>query len=569
MLLTKELKIKVNSTTLKHYREIGYNANVGDEIIVKVEDLTKSSGYEIKVECDICGNQKNIVYNRYLKNIKKYNLYTCSNKCAYVKNKKTNLEKYGVENFHNLDQTKETWLKKYGVDNPFKSDEVKEKIKKNSLKKYGVESPNSSDIVKENKRTSLIKKYGVNHYSKTNEFKKKIKEYNLNEEYQQKRLNAQKETCLKKYGVNHTSNIQEVRDRIKKTNQDTYQRKIKDDSIIIVDFERKGYVCNCDICKKDFFIDYSLFKNRKKSKTIICTICNPIQQQTSGLEIQLQNFIKENYNDEILINKRNIINPYELDVHLPKFKLAFEFNGLYWHNELNKDSNYHLNKTELCEKNDIQLIQIFEDDWLYKNEIVKSMILNKLGKTLYKIYARKCEIKEVIDNKLIKEFLGQNHIQGFIGSKIKIGLYYDNELVSLMTFGNRRIAMGKKTTNQDEYELIRFCNKLNTNIIGGASKLFKYFINHYNPKEITTYADRSFSQGKLYKQLGFKIIDKTEPNYYYIIDGFRYHRFNFRKDALIKDGFDLNKTEHEIMLERNIYRIYDSGNLKFNYVQRG
>jgi len=123
--------------------------------------------------------------------------------------------------------------------------------------------------------------------------------------------------------------------------------------------------------------------------------------------------------------------------------------------------------------------------------------------------------------------------------------------------------MGKKSTNDGEYELLRFCNKLNTNVIGGASKLFKYFINNYKPVEITTYADRSISQGKLYKILGFELQGKTQPNYYYIIDGIRCHRFNYRKDKLIKQGFDSNKTEHEIMIEQKIFRIYDSGNLKY------
>ena len=210
-------------------------------------------------------------------------------------------------------------------------------------------------------------------------------------------------------------------------------------------------------------------------------------------------------------------------------------------------------------------MHIWEDDWNYKKDIVKSMILNKLGKTPNKIFARKTEIKEINDNKLVREFLDINHIQGFVGSKVKIGLFFENELVSLMTFGNRRVAMGKKLTNKGEFELLRFCNKLNTNVIGGASKLFKYFIKNYNPIEITTYADRSFSQGELYRTLGFTFIGKTQPNYYYVINKHKKHRFNFRKDILIKQGFDSNKTEHEIMLERKIYRIYDSGNLKFEY----
>ena len=562
MIITKEIKIKINTTGLKHYLNKGYDAQVGKELTIKTEDLTKSSTYKVMVKCDVCGKEKELIYNKYLKNIEKYNLYTCSNVCSYVKNKKTNLERYGVEKYQNTKKYQKTCLEKYGVDNPFKSDEIKEKMKIDSLEKYGVESPNSSEIVKEHKRESCLKNYGVDSYSKTDKFKEIMIKHNSNPEYQINRQKTSSITCFIKYGVNHTSNIEDVRNRIKITNQETYRSKIIDKNILEVDFDKKGY----DLCNDTFFIDYSLFKNRKKIKTIICTNCNPITNHISGLEIQLQNFIKENYNNEILINSKSIINPYELDIYIPELKLAFEFNGLFWHNENNRGDTYHLNKTELCEEKGIQLIHIYEDDWLYKQDIVKSMILNKLNVTENKIFARKTEVKEISDNKLIREFLYKNHIQGFVGSKVKIGLFYNNELVSLMTFGNRRIAMGKKLTNENEYELLRFCNKLNTNVIGGASKLFKYFIKKYNPNEITTYADRSISQGKLYETLGFKSQGKTEPNYYYIIDGIRHHRFNFRKDILVKEGYDVNKTEHQIMIDRKIFRIFDSGNLKYNYV---
>jgi len=221
----------------------------------------------------------------------------------------------------------------------------------------------------------------------------------------------------------------------------------------------------------------------------------------------------------------------------------------------------------LCESKGIQLIHIYEDDWLYKQDIIKSMILNKLGCVDNKIYARKTEIKEITDNKLVKKFLNNNHLQGFVGSKIKIGLFYNNELVSLMTFGKGRVSMGKKQLCDNEYELLRFCNKLNTNVVGGASKMFKYFLKKYNPIEILSYADRSHSNGNLYNKIGFEFVSKTTPNYYYIIDGIKQYRFNYRKDKLIKQGFDPNKTEREIMLERKIYRMFDSGNLKYLYIK--
>jgi hypothetical protein len=258
-----------------------------------------------------------------------------------------------------------------------------------------------------------------------------------------------------------------------------------------------------------------------------------------------------------------MIKPYELDIFIPKLKLAFEFNGLYYHNEIHKPNNHHLNKTILCDENHIQLFHIYEDDWIYKQNIIKSMILNKLGKTPNKIYARKTSIKEINDNKLVKDFLNNNHLQGYIASSIKIGLYYNDELISLMTFGKRRVALGSK--NDNSYELLRFCSKLNTNVVGGANKLFKYFIKNYDTKEIITYADRSHSNGNLYEKLGFNFIGYTDTNYHYIIDGIRHHRFNYRKDKLVKQGFDKNKSEHQIMLERKIYRIYNSGNMKFIY----
>jgi len=133
--------------------------------------------------------------------------------------------------------------------------------------------------------------------------------------------------------------------------------------------------------------------------------------------------------------------------------------------------------------------------------------------------------------------------------------------VSLMTFGKRKFL------NNNNIEIIRFCNKLNTNVVGGASKLFNYFIKKYDFDKIITYADKSYSIGNLYKNMGFKEINHTKPNYYYINNRIRKHRFNFRKDILIKQGFEKNKTEHEIMLEREIYRIYDSGSIKFEYLK--
>jgi len=207
---------------------------------------------------------------------------------------------------------------------------------------------------------------------------------------------------------------------------------------------------------------------------------------------------------------------------------------------------------------------IFSDEWENNKQIVKSRILNILGRS-EKIYARKTQIKEIIDNKLIREFLNKNHIQGFVGSVVKLGLFYNNELVSLMTFGNLRKNLGQKS-KEGSYELLRFCNKLNTTVVGGASRLFKYFLNNYDVNYILSYADRRWSKGSLYLNLGFDYKSITVPNYYYIIDNKREYRFNYRKDKLIRDGYDPNKTELQIMTERGYYRVFDKGSIKFEYI---
>jgi len=511
MILSKEVDVILNSANMNHFKKLGYNdLKNGNKIVVPVEHLTDGSHSIIKVKCDICGEEKDLLYRYYVKNIKRYNFYSCQ-KCCSKKLKISYSSKTNIEIENMLDKKKKTMIERYGKDNPSQIQEFKNKRKETMNFLYGDECFYKTKKFRESSIETCQKKYGANYFRESDDFRKK---------------------SLEKFDI---LNINKNMVTMACDNNDPH----------------------------NFLIDIDVLRKRFLYKTILCTICNPINSYTSsGYETQLKNFIMENYDLDTVSNNRKIIHPKEIDIYLPDLKLAFEFNGLYWHSEINFSLNYHLEKTELAEKQGIRLIHIYEDDWIYKQEIVKSRILNLLNKTPNKIYARKCEIKEVSDNKLVRDFLENNHIQGFVGSRIKIGLFYSGELVSLMTFGSLRRSMGQKSED-GTYEMLRFCNKLNTNVIGGASRLFKFFVKNFEPKEVTSYADRSWSQGNLYKNLGFELIRKTEPNYYYVIDGMRKHRFGFRKDELIKQGFDPLKTEHEIMLERKIYRIYDSGNLKY------
>lgn len=288
----------------------------------------------------------------------------------------------------------------------------------------------------------------------------------------------------------------------------------------------------------------------------------------SSYERELFDFIKGNYNGITMHNYRSVLaDNKELDIYLPSLNLAFEFDGLYWHNEKNQPSKkYHLNKTEECLEKNIQLIHVFEDEWIYKKDIVKSRILNALGRIKNKIYARKCEVREV-SSMASNRFLEDNHIQGKCNGKYRYGLYYKGELVSLMTFGTLRKSLGSKNV-EGCFELLRFCNKINTSVIGGASKLFKYFLNEIKPNEVISYADRRWSVGNLYEKLGFDLTHKSEPSYFYVLGDKRENRFRYRKDVLVSEGYDKNKTEHQIMLERGIYRIYDCGCLVYKYTNK-
>jgi hypothetical protein len=258
------------------------------------------------------------------------------------------------------------------------------------------------------------------------------------------------------------------------------------------------------------------------------------------------------------------VNSNNFDYYISQLKTGIDFNNLKNHCELYKDKNYHINKTKECAKNNITLFHVWEDDWIYKQDIIKSMILNKINLTNNKLFARKCVIKEILDNKLVKDFLVANHIQGFVGSKVKIGLFYNEELISIMTFGNLRRSLGQKT-EEGQWELLRFCNKVDTSVIGGASKLLSYFLKNYIVKEIISYSDLSRSDGNMYQKLGFTLSHNSDPNYYYIIDGIRKHRFNYRKDKLVREGGDPNLTEIEIMHKKGLYRIFDCGMQKWIY----
>lgn len=310
----------------------------------------------------------------------------------------------------------------------------------------------------------------------------------------------------------------------------------------------KGHECKTLLC--NFY------------KDINCLKCS-LQEKSSLPEKEIVEYLKSLGIENIITSDRSVINPYELDIYLPDYNIAIEYNGKWFHDEFYKDKNYHLMKTELCNDKDIFLIHIFDDEWEFKKDIVKHRLKHLLNLNKERVYARKCIIKE-ISPKTARDFCNIYHIQGYGSSKIKLGLYYNDDLVSVMTFSMLNISKG--SVNIDNiWELNRFCSSIN--VIGGASKLLTYFKRNYEWDKIISYADRRWSKGSLYYKIGFKFIGYTLPNYWYWDrkkrDITRYHRFNFRKNKIKHLG---NGTEIEIMNSIGWSRIWDCGNYKFELI---
>jgi hypothetical protein len=438
----------------------------------------------------------------------------CSKKCA----SKASVNK-GVEN------RRENTLKKWGVTHTSKLDSVKEKQFKTNLKKYGKASPTQNISIRE----------------------------------------KQKKTMLENWGVEYSGHSEILMNKSLNTRFDKYKKDVislyKD--LNIVNIPKEGsIIIKCNLCESDYMIRTELLRLRYlRYKIEPCLNCNPLSSYKYTSQNEIFNFIEESTHFEIIKGDRKILNGKELDIYIPEIKVSFEFNGLYWHSDLFKEKNYHLNKKVKCEKLGINLIHIWEDDWLYKKEIVKSRILNLLNKNK-KVSARKCIIKEV-NSKTSKEFNDTNHLQGNINSSYRIGLFYENELISLMTFGKIRKSLGSSGVD-NEWELYRFCNKLGYSVNGSFTKLLNFFEKNIKPKKIISYANRDWSIPKenIYEKSGF-LFEKTTPiNYWYFKNIKREHRFNWRKDRLLKLGY-VGPSEKYIMRELGYNIIYDCGSLKY------
>ncbi len=395
-------------------------------------------------------------------------------------------------------------------------------------------------------------------------------------------INKSHKIILDEYLTKFSEDIVYHPNYIKKTELSQFLSKNKNYVICKICGEKMKSISNTHLKNKHNIttLEYKLkFPNEKIVSTSISeglsdlakiTNVNITPTWTSKGETEIKEFI-ESLGFQVNKGKnRKLLDGKEIDLIVEDTNICIEYDGLYYHTEkMGKTSSYHLNKTIECNQIGYKLIHIFEDEWKTKEELVKTKLKHLLKvNDGFKIGGRSITIKK-INNEDKTFFLNQNHIQGNDKSNIFYGGYYNNELVGVMTFNNKR----NMTKNNDgEFELSRFATKQNYVIIGLASKILKQFIKDYTPKTIISFADRRWtidSTNNLYTNLGFKLVSITKPTYYYYnskVNRYkRFHKFGFGKNNLKKrfPDLDYNKTEKELTTELGYDKIWDCGLFKY------
>lgn len=490
-------------------------------------------GYTAEPRCAVCGGILN-----------KATAKTCSIDCREQLHKQEGTHKQSRE------KAKQTCLEKYGVTNVAQLAEVQEARIQSNIKKYGSKvSDKTRKKAKERAnelnvkgRATLKERHGVNNPGQLAGHRDKCAA-----------------TFIEKTGVDHFTKTAEYKQKKAETKHTKWTEKASGTvKILSVTETTSEHYTNpndrieflCNICTTKETLPSETFKWRINQGLTPCSKCNGLAKG-SAAEQEIADFLSQH--TTVIRNTRALIPPQEIDIFLPDLNVAIEYNGLFWHHDLRVNKNYHLNKTNACADKGIRLIHIFEDEWVRKQDIVKSRLLGVLCKNK-KIYARHCAVHKIGATEA-NAFLNKHHIQGVGRANEHYGLKHQGELVAVMTF--LRGDISKKIKG---WELNRFCSALGTNIVGGGSKLMARFIADYNPTDVVSFADRRWSSlDPFYSKLGFSFVHNSRPNYWYfqLVDMIRKHRFGFRSG-------DISESEKS----KDYLRIWDCGSSKWVWTQK-
>lgn len=434
-----------------------------------------------------------------------------------------------------------TNLERYGHVHPSQCALTKKKTEQTNLLRYGVEHALQLPKYQDKRKATFVERYGVEYPTQSEDVQNKIKQTNL-----------------ARYGVERPTQLDSLNQKSKDQRRAIWlPHKLDKLSHIVIplfssneytDVDQK-YKWQCTECATEF-------ESRLSDGRIPrCPTCFPYGYRSSKLEAEVAEFI-QSLGFDIIANSRAIIPPLELDIIVPRVKVAIEINGEYWHAELQgRNKNYHLAKSDVCKQVGYRLAQIFTAEWVLRPELVRSRIKSLLGVN-QKIPARKCKVV-TLSRLDASTFLDANHMQKSCPSKVNLGLEYCGKLVAVMTFGKSRY------NKAIEWELIRYASTIDTNIVGGASKLLSYFVRQHSPTSLISYCDLRWNTGGLYAALGFTHSHDSPPNYWYTKDYRNLEsRVKYQKHKLknLLVDFDPTKTEWENMQSNGYDRIWDCGN---------
>lgn len=407
-----------------------------------------------------------------------------------------------------MNRRENTNIDRYGVKNAGATKESRSKAQKTMIDKYGVKNALESDIFLNKSKETLKSNYGVSHPMQSEALKSKMLK-----------------SVMDKYGTKNVMQNEEVKAKLVKTNMSKYG-----------------------------------VKNASMTSDVKAKIIQSSKTYVSKGELQLKQYIE----GLGFICKKGYLggnNPKEIDIMIEDSNICFEFNGAIWHSEFNKNMYpmYHRDKTNIALSKGKELIQVFDFEWKERNYQVKSFIKSKLGKNKINVFARKTEFK-LVDKLVAKTFLNNNHILGSCNFKYAYGLFFNDELQCLATFGDHH-----RLSKSNVLVLSRYVGKYDTTVVGGLSKLCKNVFKLHG--EFITWIDRRWSTGQSWFNNGWTNEQMLRPDYFYLdIKNHKIINKQLRKKSVVNTPKGITENEHS--RSESLYRIWDSGKirLKFNII---
>lgn len=499
----------------------------------------------------------------------------CSYKCAANdEHRKERLREYFAdeENINKRNATSavtyQNKAREMGLPNPesythpMHFNETVEKTKKTHSENWDGGHPMRDASFMSQRESRFVETYGVTNPMKLSMVASKNRKTDdgvwkvATDEAKQKRAN----TWGDKYG-GHPMKNEDVKMKMKKTSNENYgrdypnQSHISQDVLSILDDKEKmkGLVDGRFLSDvgDELGVHTSTIQRSCAKHGIY------VRKFKSKAEVEIESIL-DSIGIEYQSNVRLFENK-EVDIYIPSKKIAIEYNGMYWHCEKIKSRGFHQDKSLTYKKNGVQVIHIWEDNWLnpIKKQISIDKIKSKLGVSdKGKVYARKT-VPCIVTKDEAKPFFDYNHIQGHVDATLHIGLKCDDTIVAIMSF--KRLKGGV-------WDLSRYATS--TSVVGGMSKCLAFFKRNYEWNEIFTFASLDYSVGDSYEKIGFENKGVTPPNMWYMKEGqwVRLGRRRFMKKKLptILDTFDESLTEAENMHRNGYTRIYDAGSIKYS-----